>query len=156
KDSGWSLDASDCNDADRLLPRVFYRDADGDGFGNPSIATSPSCSAPAGYVITNSDCNDSSAAVSPWAKELINGIDDNCNGRVDEVTVFSVTVNPTSVTGGSSATGTLTLNGAAPKGGVPVTLYSNSASAVVPPSLTVPAGAKTKTFTITTTGVASV
>jgi PKD repeat protein len=62
---------------------VWYRDADGDGYGNPSL-TSNGCSAPAGYVGVSGDCNDASASVRPGATEVCNGIDDNCAGGIDE------------------------------------------------------------------------
>jgi len=67
----------------------------------------------------------------------------------------SVTMNPTSVAGGVSSTGTVTLNGPAPAGGDVVTLTSNTSSAVVPSSVTVASGATTATFTITTSSVAT-
>ena len=44
----------------------LFEDADGDGF-------------PAGE-----DCSDGDAAVSPAAVELCNGVDDNCDGQIDE------------------------------------------------------------------------
>jgi hypothetical protein len=63
----------------------------------------------------------------------------------------SVTLNPTSVTGGSTSTGTVTLASAAPAGGVAIALSSsNTAVATVPASVTVAAGATTATFTVTT------
>ena len=66
--------------------------------------------------------------------------------------VSSLTLNPTKVTGGlQSSTGTVTLNGAAPAGGARVLLSSsNPAAAQVPASVTVPAGATSATFTVTT------
>ncbi len=67
----------------------------------------------------------------------------------------SVSLNPTSVTGGTSSTGTVTLSGAAPTGGVPVSLSSNSTSATVPASVTIAAGSTTATFSVTTSAVAS-
>lgn len=67
----------------------------------------------------------------------------------------SVTVSPTSVLGGASSTGTVTLSGPAPTGGRVVDLASNLASATVPASVTVVAGATTATFTVTTTPIAT-
>jgi hypothetical protein len=67
----------------------------------------------------------------------------------------SVAVSPTSVFGGSLSTGTVTLNGPAPAGGVVVTLSSNDSAASVPSSVTVPQGGTSATFTITTSGVAT-
>jgi hypothetical protein len=63
------------------------------------------------------------------------------------------TLYPTSVTGGSGSTGTVTLNGAAPSGGAIVTLRSGNSAATVPASVTIPAGTRTANFTVTTIGV---
>src|SRR5437667_2232366 len=66
----------------------------------------------------------------------------------------SVTVNPTSVVGGTTSTGTVTLTTAAPTGGAIVTLSSTNATvASVPASVTVAAGAISANFTISTTAV---
>jgi hypothetical protein len=62
---------------------TFYRDADGDGYGSPTVTTQ-ACAAPAGYVGNSADCNDASAAVHPGAAEVCNGVDDNCDGQIDE------------------------------------------------------------------------
>jgi hypothetical protein len=71
------------------------------------------------------------------------------------VALSSLSVNPTSVTGGNSSTGTVTLSGPAPAGGAIVALSSgNTTVASVPPSVTVAAGATTATFTVSTTAVA--
>ena len=73
-----------CNgQIDEGVQSTFYQDADGDGFGTPAV-TIQACSAPAGYVANNTDCNDSNAAIHPNATELCNGVDDNCNGQIDE------------------------------------------------------------------------
>jgi thermitase len=69
--------------------------------------------------------------------------------------ISNVTLNPTSVTGGTSVQGTVTLNGAAPSGGLVVTLTSSSASATVPASVTVPANTTSATFTVTTSAVSA-
>jgi hypothetical protein len=67
--------------------------------------------------------------------------------------IVSLTLNPTSITGGSggTSTATITLNAPAPAGGVVVTLTSsNTELAASVPSITVPAGATTATFTVGT------
>jgi Tol biopolymer transport system component/DNA/RNA endonuclease G (NUC1)/methionine-rich copper-binding protein CopC len=104
--SGYVADNTDCNDnnatahpgatevcdgvdndcdglVDEGVTTTFYRDADSDGYGNPSITTQ-ACSAPSGYVANNTDCNDSNNAVHPGATEVCNGIDDDCDGFIDE------------------------------------------------------------------------
>lgn len=67
-------------------------------------------------------------------------------------TLSSLTLNPTSVSGGASSSGTVTLSAAAPTGGVAVAL-SRTGSASVPASVTVPAGATSATFTVSTSAV---
>lgn len=63
----------------------------------------------------------------------------------------AITVNPTSVVGGATATGSVRLASAAPAGGVAVNLSSNlPLAASVPASVTVPAGATSANFTVTT------
>jgi hypothetical protein len=64
-----------------------------------------------------------------------------------------ISLNPSSVTGGSSSTGTVTLTSPAPAGGAAVTLSSNSAAATVPASVTVGAGSTTGTFMVSTSAV---
>ncbi len=76
--------------------QTFYADADGDGYGNPQVVVT-NCNQPAGYVTDNTDCNDNDAAVYVASTETCNGLDDNCDGQVDEgLTLGSVTA--TSVT----------------------------------------------------------
>jgi hypothetical protein len=64
---------------------TYYRDLDGDGYGNSSSGTIQACGTSAGYVSNNSDCNDNNASINPAATEVCgNGLDDNCNGQTDE------------------------------------------------------------------------
>jgi uncharacterized repeat protein (TIGR03803 family) len=75
-------------------------------------------------------------------------------GSSGSPTVSSVTLNPTSVTGGSSSTGTVTLSSAAPSGGSTVSLSSSNTSvATIPSSVTVSSGQTSANFTVTTTSV---
>jgi len=67
----------------------------------------------------------------------------------------SVTLSPSSVNGGSSTTGTVTLSGAAPSGGATVNLSSNSASVTVPSSVAVTGGATSATFPVNTSAVSA-
>ena len=62
---------------------TYYLDADGDGFGNPSI-TQSACAAPSGYVTNANDCNDSNSFVYPGSVEICNGVDDDCDTILDE------------------------------------------------------------------------
>ena len=67
--------------------------------------------------------------------------------------LHTITASPNSVAGGSSSTGTVTLSGTAPTGGITVNLSSSSTDAQVPSSITIAAGSNSKTFTITTSNV---
>lgn len=67
---------------------LYYRDADGDGFGDAGVSI-PLCSPRAGYVSNDKDCNDGDAATHPGATETCNGVDNNCDGAIDEGTACS-------------------------------------------------------------------
>ena len=65
----------------------------------------------------------------------------------------SIGLNPSSVTGGSSSTGTVSLSGPAPNYGSTVSLSSSAPAATVPANLTVAAGASSANFTVSTGAV---
>jgi hypothetical protein len=68
--------------------------------------------------------------------------------------LLSVTLNPTSVTGGGASLGTVTLGSAAPAGGAVVSLSSSHPMEVaVPISITVPAGATSANFGVVTRSI---
>ena len=69
------------------------------------------------------------------------------------LSLSSLALNPTSVAGGNSSTGTVTLSGPAPGGGAQVLLSSSNRAASVPSSVTVPAGATSATFQVNTSMV---
>jgi hypothetical protein len=67
--------------------------------------------------------------------------------------VASLSFTPSSVTAGQSSTGTVTLTGPGPNGGIGVSLSSNNPAVHVPTSVTVPAGSVATAFTATTSSV---
>ena len=64
--------------------------------------------------------------------------------------MHSVSINPSSVVGGTSATGTVYLNGAAPIGGATIALSSSDPSAQPDVTVTIPAGQSSANFNVTT------
>ncbi|HYJ63819.1 MAG TPA: MopE-related protein, partial [Parafilimonas sp.] len=81
----------DCDDDNVAInpATVWYKDADDDGYSDGTTQTQ--CERPSGYklatelIATSGDCNDGNAAINPGAVEICgNGIDDNCNGQIDE------------------------------------------------------------------------
>jgi hypothetical protein len=68
----------------------------------------------------------------------------------------SLAINPASVSGGTSATGTVVLSSPAPSGGISITLATNNSSAAqVPGTVNLPAGQTSANFSVTTFAVAA-
>ncbi|MFM7200230.1 MAG: putative metal-binding motif-containing protein [Myxococcota bacterium] len=61
---------------------TWYADSDGDGFG--ASTSTLACAAPVGYVSSSTDCNDTSNSINPNAIEACDGLDNNCNGGIDD------------------------------------------------------------------------
>ncbi|MBJ93521.1 MAG: hypothetical protein CMP23_03500 [Rickettsiales bacterium] len=75
---------NNCDGAtDEGVTSTFYLDFDGDGLGDPGSPVN-ACLAPPGTVANDADCNDGSAAAYSGALEVCDGIDNDCNGAVDE------------------------------------------------------------------------
>ena len=70
-------------------------------------------------------------------------------------TLYLIALNPSTVSSGASATGTVTLSQVAPNGGASVSLSSNSAAATVPASVMVATGNATATFNVSTGSVST-
>ena len=68
---------------DALDGETWYRDSDGDGFGDAKSATS-ACAPPKGYVDDATDCDDLDGDIYPGADEYCNELDDDCDVAVDE------------------------------------------------------------------------
>ncbi|WP_282135464.1 MopE-related protein [Seonamhaeicola maritimus] len=61
-----------------------YLDSDGDGFGDVTNSLHVCCDAPSDYVTNSDDCDDSEESIYPGAEELCDGLDNDCDGVVDE------------------------------------------------------------------------
>ena len=61
-----------------------WLDFDNDGFGSANEnSTIETCGERPGYVDDNNDCADNDPNIHPEAEEVCNGLDDNCDDRVD-------------------------------------------------------------------------
>lgn len=63
---------------------TYYADTDNDGYGAGAAVLLTAETAPTGYSVNNTDCNDSSAAMNPGATEIADGLDNDCDGAIDE------------------------------------------------------------------------
>ncbi|MCB9795556.1 MAG: hypothetical protein H6741_22875 [Alphaproteobacteria bacterium] len=75
---------NDCDgDTDEGVTTAYYRDADGDSYGDPSVSQS-ACSAPSGYVSNADDCDDLEPLAYSGASEACDDVDNDCDSGVDE------------------------------------------------------------------------
>jgi hypothetical protein len=77
-DCDGETDESDAADAS-----TWYADRDGDGYGDPRV-TSFGCDPGSGWLADGSDCDDRDSAIHPAASEVCDGVDNDCDGLVDD------------------------------------------------------------------------
>ncbi len=76
----------DCDgsvDEDPVDGETFYADDDADGYGDPHDGQE-ACERPDGWLADSNDCDDADATVHPDAEEVCDGVDNDCNGVVDD------------------------------------------------------------------------
>lgn len=74
------------NDCDGIIDSkgdFFYPDIDGDGFGRRDGGI-PAAEQPEGYAPNRFDCDDENPSIHPEAEEILDSIDNDCDGKVDE------------------------------------------------------------------------
>jgi hypothetical protein len=75
------------NDCDGLIdetPTIYFVDNDNDGYGDDNNTVEAGCDTPNGASAVGGDCDDNDPDIFPGAPELCNGIDDDCDGEVDD------------------------------------------------------------------------
>ncbi|MFT5585269.1 MAG: hypothetical protein ACI9VR_002857, partial [Cognaticolwellia sp.] len=72
-------------DDDSVANATYWQDDDQDGWGTDGIGLEfATCQTPEGYADRSGDCDDADASVNPDAAELCSGLDEDCDGLVDD------------------------------------------------------------------------
>ena len=75
----------DCDgNVDEGVLRAFYPDIDRDNFGARDGSPTYACTRTDGLTENTLDCDDSAATVNPTGTERCDGVDNNCNGVIDD------------------------------------------------------------------------
>jgi hypothetical protein len=116
----------------------------------PASVTVPAGSNNVGFTATVSAVNANATAV---ITASANGANQTASISLSGMTVSGLSCNPATMAGAGNVSCTVTVGGLAAAGGLAVGLASNSASVVVPASVTVPAGSNNVGFTATVAAV---
>jgi hypothetical protein len=81
--NGVDDDCSGVVDDEAIDAPTWYPDADGDGYGDDT-AGQVACDHPEGLIQEGGDCDDADAAISPDAFETCDGVDEDCDGEIDD------------------------------------------------------------------------
>jgi len=73
---------------------IYYYDGDGDGYGYYANFVETQTE---GYVADSGDCDDLNPAVNPAAFEICDGLDNDCDGSVDEENVCGAIASPSEI-----------------------------------------------------------
>jgi trimeric autotransporter adhesin len=118
---------------------------------NSSATVPPSVTVAAGATTATFPVNTTAVGSTTTAAiRATLGVTQAASLTINPPAVSSLNLNPSTVTGGLGSIGTVTLNDPAPAGGAIVALLSDNATATVPASVTVTAGATAATFSIST------
>ncbi len=74
---------AEIDEDDAVDAPTWYRDDDGDGYGTEK-SIMVQCEQPGGYGPDAGECDDDNAAINPGADERCDGVDNDCDGDVDE------------------------------------------------------------------------
>lgn len=118
----------------------------------PATVTVPSGSSSANFTVSTSAVASATTATITASKGSVTV---NRNLTVQAAALVSVSVNPTSVVGGNGSTGTVTVSGNIPAGGIVIALSDNSPNVSTPASVTVNQGQTTATFAVSTLSVSA-
>ena len=77
-------DCDGVKDEGAIDPTEWYGDSDQDGYGDPDEVVL-SCDQPEGYLKYGTDCVDNNPDINPGATEICDGIDNDCDGELDEI-----------------------------------------------------------------------